>query len=303
MFIYSIIGMSSFGYVKRTGALDSVVNFETFGSSMLLLFRLSTSAGWNDVLKPLLVQYPDCDPNYNNIPNGNCGTPWLAVLFFTTFILLTFLIIINMYIAIILENLSQAHQQEEVGITDDDLDMFYFQWERFDPGATQYIPHSALSDFVDGLELPLRIPQPNKFACINLNIPIKQGDRVHCFDVMQALVRRVLGDIEEESQGGSSVAYTLMKSKMEQHFISTFPKRSKTRTESTTLRRIQEVRAASVIQKSYRQYLFNKELQRYRLARSMESVAIMERRRSSTTAPMPRVIEVKVEPATNEESV
>lgn len=270
MFIYAIIGMSSFGYVKKTGALDDIVNFETFGSSMLLLFRLSTSAGWNDVLEPLLIQPPDCDRNYKNLPNGNCGTPWLAVVYFVTFILFTFLVIINMYIAIILENLSQAHQQDEVGITEDDLDMFYMHWERYDPGATQYILHSQLSDFVDGLEPPLQIAQPNKFACIHLNIPIKQGDRIHCFDVMQALVKRVIGAGIEDDQ--DSVAFTLMKSRMEQHFISAFPKRAKTQTESTTLKRTQEIRAANIIQKAYRQYRFNTELRRYRLQKSRDHV-------------------------------
>lgn len=276
MFIYAIIGMSSFGYVKKTGALDELVNFETFGSSMLLLFRLSTSAGWNDVLEPLLIKPPDCDENYLGQPNGNCGIPWLAILYFFTFILSTFLIIINMYIAIILENLSQAHQQDEVGITDDDLEMFYTHWERFDPNATQYILYSQLSDFVDGLEQPLRIPQPNKFACIHLNIPIKQGDRIHCFDVMQALVRRIIGEIEEEG----SVAFALMKSRMENHFVSAFPKRAKTQTESTTLKRIQEIRAATIIQRSYRQYRFQLELRRFRLQRSHQT---LEHAHSSTS--------------------
>lgn len=266
MFIYAIIGMSSFGYVKKTGALDDVVNFETFASSMLLLFRLSTSAGWNDVLEPLLIQPPDCDENYLGQPNGNCGTPWLAILYFISFILLTFLIIINMYIAIILENLSQAHQQDEVGITEDDLEMFYVLWERYDPDATQYILHSQLSDFVDNLEPPLRLPQPNKFACIHLNIPIKQGDRIHCFDVMQALVRRVIGEVEEEE----SVAFALMKSRMEHHFVTAFPKRARTQTESTTLKRIQEIRAATIIQRSYRQYRFQLELRKFRLQKSQQ---------------------------------
>ena len=268
MFIYAIIGMSSFGYVKKSGALDDVVNFETFGSSMLLLFRLSTSAGWNDVLEPLLIQPPDCDEKYLGQPNGNCGTPWLAILYFISFILLTFLIIINMYIAVILENLSQAHQQDEVGITDDDLEMFYALWERYDPDATQYILHSQLSDFVDNLEPPLRLPQPNKFACIHLNIPIKQGDRIHCFDVMQALVRRVIGEIEE----GDSVAFALMKSRMEHHFVTAFPKRARTQTESTTLKRIQEIRAATIIQRSYRQYRFQLELRRFRLQKNHQLV-------------------------------
>lgn len=95
-FIYAIIGMTIFGHVKHQGALDDLVNFETFGRSMQVLFRWSgwsryikssdispgvlstfiplllndddasqeksnsfrlvTSAGWNDVLDPLMSQ-------------------------------------------------------------------------------------------------------------------------------------------------------------------------------------------------------------------------------------------------------
>jgi hypothetical protein len=45
--------------------------------------------------------------------------------------LITYLIIINTYIAVILENFNQAHQQEEIGITEDDFDMFYTVWENY----------------------------------------------------------------------------------------------------------------------------------------------------------------------------
>ena len=38
-FIYAIIGMTIFGHVKHQGAVDDLVNFETFGRSMQLLFR------------------------------------------------------------------------------------------------------------------------------------------------------------------------------------------------------------------------------------------------------------------------
>ena len=55
MFIFAIIGMNSFGHVKLNGSLDDTVNFQTFGSSMVLLFRLATAAGWNDVLDGLLI--------------------------------------------------------------------------------------------------------------------------------------------------------------------------------------------------------------------------------------------------------
>ena len=173
LFIYAIIGMSSFAYVKHSGAINDMVNFETFRNSLLLLFRLSTSAGWNDVLAPLMVQPPDCDPTYDDLPNGNCGNPYFAIVYFVSFVLISSLIIINMYIAVIMENLHEAFKAEAAGITHDDLDMFYQKWEQYDPHATQYIPHGLLSDFVDSLEEPMRLPKPNKFACIHLHIPIQ----------------------------------------------------------------------------------------------------------------------------------
>lgn len=129
-FIYAIIGMFLFGHVRQQGALDDMVNFETFGRSMHLLFRLITSAGWNDVLESLMIEYPDCDPHYKNQSNGDCGYPLLAIIYFTSFIIINYMIVINMYIAIILENFNQAHQEEEIGIVEDDLEMFYIRWSK-----------------------------------------------------------------------------------------------------------------------------------------------------------------------------
>lgn len=129
-FIYAIIGMFLFGHVKQQGALDDMVNFQTFGRSMHLLFRLITSAGWNDVLESLMIEPPECDPHFRNQSNGDCGYPLLSIIYFTSFIIINYMIVINMYIAIILENFNQAHQEEEIGIVEDDLEMFYIRWSK-----------------------------------------------------------------------------------------------------------------------------------------------------------------------------
>ena len=92
--------------------------------------RLVTSAGWNDVLEPLLVTPPDCDADFKDLPNGNCGHPFVAIIYFVSFIIINFMIVINMYIAIILENFNQAHQEEEIGIVEEDLEMFYTKWAK-----------------------------------------------------------------------------------------------------------------------------------------------------------------------------
>lgn len=86
-----------------------------------------TSAGWNDVLESLMIQPPHCDINLETSSNGDCGHPLLAITYFTSFIIISYMIVINMYIAIILENFNQAHQEEEVGIVEDDLEMFYIR--------------------------------------------------------------------------------------------------------------------------------------------------------------------------------
>nr|XP_021507806.1 sodium channel protein type 2 subunit alpha [Meriones unguiculatus] len=50
MFIYAIFGMSNFAYVKREVGIDDMFNFETFGNSMICLFQITTSAGWDGLL-------------------------------------------------------------------------------------------------------------------------------------------------------------------------------------------------------------------------------------------------------------
>ena len=74
--------------------------------------------------------YPFSDPDYKNLPNGDCGHPFVAIIYFVSFIIINFMIVINMYIAIILENFNQAHQEEEIGIVEEDLEMFYTKWAK-----------------------------------------------------------------------------------------------------------------------------------------------------------------------------
>ena len=256
VFIYSIFGMALFSNIKQQGFLDEVVNFETFGTSMLVLFRLTTSAGWNDVLDPLLITSPDCDNEYitkkdgtkEKVANGECGYPAVAMFFMVTYIIVTYLIIINMYIAVILENFSQAHQQEEVGITEDDFEMFYVVWERYDPHATQFIKYEQLSDFVAELDQPLGMAKPNEIALVAFDLAIYEGDRLHCLDILISLVKHVLGHVEETDE------FHMMKRSMEDKFREAFPTRVQQKVLSTTMKRKKEDVAAKTLQRAWRKH-------------------------------------------------
>ncbi len=157
------------------------------------------------------------------------------------YLVLSFLIIVNMYIAVILENYSQvgfvreaplqatknttilfqATDDVQEGITDEDYDLFYETWQEFDPQGSQYIDYENLSEFLDVLEAPLQIPRPNKFKIINVDVPIVQFTNpdtgkvtencVFCSDILDILTQDFFSrkrknkalDMEDVKVGGA----------------------------------------------------------------------------------------------------
>uniref|UniRef100_A0A3P8QTP8 Sodium channel protein n=1 Tax=Astatotilapia calliptera TaxID=8154 RepID=A0A3P8QTP8_ASTCA len=255
MFIYAIFGMANFAYVKRQGGIDDMFNFETFGNSMICLFQITTSAGWDSLLNPILNNSPEeCDaniPHTGTTVRGNCGNPSVGITFFVTYIIISFLIVVNMYIAIILENFSVATEESTEPLSEDDFEMFYEVWEKFDPEATQFIEYSKLSDFADSLLEPLRIAKPNKIKLISMDLPMVSGDKIHCLDILFAFTKRVLGESGEMDA---------LKQQMEEKFMMANPSKISYEPITTTLRRKQEEVSATIIQRCYRRHLVRRQL-------------------------------------------
>ncbi|XP_071554608.1 sodium voltage-gated channel paralytic isoform X8 [Temnothorax nylanderi] len=189
MFIFAIFGMSFFMHVKDKSGLDDVYNFKTFGQSMILLFQMSTSAGWDGVLDGIINEEDCQEPNNEIGYPGNCGSSTIGIAYLLSYLVISFLIVINMYIAVILENYSQATEDVQEGLTDDDYDMYYEIWQQFDPDGTQYIRYDQLSDFLDVLEPPLQIHKPNKYKIVSMDITICKGDLMFCVDILDALTK------------------------------------------------------------------------------------------------------------------
>uniref|UniRef100_A0A3Q3MG81 Sodium channel protein n=1 Tax=Labrus bergylta TaxID=56723 RepID=A0A3Q3MG81_9LABR len=255
MFIYAIFGMANFAYVKRQAGIDDMFNFETFGNSMICLFQITTSAGWDSLLSPILNNSPEeCNPNIphtGTTVRGNCGNPSVGITFFVTYIIISFLIVVNMYIAIILENFSVATEESTEPLSEDDFEMFYEVWEKFDPEATQFIEYAKLSDFADSLSEPLRISKPNKIKLISMDLPMVSGDKIHCLDILFAFTKRVLGESGEMDA---------LKQQMEEKFMMANPSKISYEPITTTLRRKQEEVSATVIQRCYRRHLIRRQM-------------------------------------------
>ncbi|KGL92307.1 Sodium channel protein type 2 subunit alpha, partial [Charadrius vociferus] len=253
MFIYSIFGMSNFAYVKKEAGIDDIFNFETFGNSIICLFQITTSAGWDGLLSPILNSGPpDCDPDLENPGSsvkGDCGNPSIGIFFFCSYIIISFLIVVNMYIRINLENFNVAREESSDPLCEDDFEMFYETWEKFDPDATQFIAYSTLSDFVDTLQEPLKIPKPNKIKLITMDLPMVAGDKIHCLDILFALTKEVLGDSGEMDA---------LKATMEEKFMAANPSKVSYEPITTTLKRKHEEVCATKIQRAFRRYLLRR---------------------------------------------
>lgn len=255
MFIYAIFGMANFAYVKKQDGIDDMFNFETFGNSMICLFQISTSAGWDNLLSPIMSSSPEeCDVNFVNTgtnTRGNCGSPSVGIAFFVSYIIISFLIVVNMYIAIILENFSVATEESTEPLSEDDFEMFYEVWEKFDSEATQFIEFSMLSLFADTLSEPLRIAKPNTIKLISMDLPMVSGDRIHCLDILFAFTKRVLGESGEMDA---------LKQQMEEKFMMANPSKISHEPITSTLRHKLEEVSAIIIQRCYRRHLVRRQM-------------------------------------------
>ncbi|NWT99344.1 SCN5A protein, partial [Urocynchramus pylzowi] len=268
MFIYAIFGMANFAYVKMEGGIDDMFNFQTFANSMLCLFQITTSAGWDGLLSPILNTGPPfCDPNINGTV-GECGKPAIGIIYFVSYIIVSFLIVVNMYIAVILENFNAATEESAEPLGEDDFDIFYEIWEKFDPEATQFITFSALSDFADALPKPLCVPKPNKVELTAMDLPVVSGDKIHCLDILFAFTKRVLGDSGE---------LDTLKVQMEEKFMAANPSKQSYEPISTTLSHRQEEASATVIQRAYRSHL---------LQRSLRQASYLYQHRTGSSDPL-----------------
>eukprot|EP00762_Andalucia_godoyi_P008681 ANDGO_00428.mRNA.1 Muscle calcium channel subunit alpha-1 len=148
-FTYAVLGVNFFVNVKYGVCLDRHANFETFGNALLTLMRMITGESWNCIMYDCMVQPPNCSHE-----EGNCGSP-AAPLYFITFVVLGATILLNVFIAVILENFATVSNDEQNTITENDIEEYAETWQAFDPGASGYIPLRELPKLIETLSAPL----------------------------------------------------------------------------------------------------------------------------------------------------
>lgn len=148
---YAIAFNQSFGLTKLGENSTQNQNFRTVPKALILLFRMSTGEGWNEVMEDFTISSPYC---YEVVKAGNstsseCGNAALAYFLFITWNVLSMYIFANLLISLIVESFWYLFQHTPLsGQREVDIKNFLKLWQEYDPHATGYIPLRSFPDFL-----------------------------------------------------------------------------------------------------------------------------------------------------------
>lgn len=197
MAVYAVFGIQAFHNVR--GSVEDILagrgedlefvnkwsNFETFGIALLTLFRCATGESWNGIMH-------DC---------YRVSAP-VAVTFFLSFAVLCAVFMLNLLVAVILENFSDVTEEFESPLKVKDLKGFVEAWADFDlrdgPRPTYTCRTRDLAALLMAVDQPLglRGTRVDRAAVLRhvrgLGIP-DHGGVVHMHAVLYACAYRVCG--------------------------------------------------------------------------------------------------------------
>jgi len=186
--IFAILGVQLFATVAHNGDLNDHANFQNFPMALLTLFRATTGENWNGLMHAMARKSENCsvsvpwDPNKCGFcqwdqmytPGGDslkcvecepldgCGKPIYSEVFFLIFTFFLTYVVLNIFVAVILEAHEQSMMDESGVVTDGDLAQFNAQWQLLDPDATMTLPLGMLPQLMENLPRPLGLKDPQK---------------------------------------------------------------------------------------------------------------------------------------------
>ncbi|XP_055078750.1 voltage-dependent L-type calcium channel subunit alpha-1D [Periophthalmus magnuspinnatus] len=210
-FIYAVIGMQTFGKVAidDNTEINRNCNFQTFFMAVLVLFRCATGEQWQEIM---LAALPGrrCDPEADIEPGEeySCGSN-LSYIYFISFFMLCAYLIINLFIAVIMDNFEYLTRDWTV-LGTHHLDEFKRVWSDYDPEATGRIKHIDLVTMLRRIQPPLGFGKlcPHRVCCrrlVAMNVPLHHDGTVTFNATLFALVRTSLkikteGAIDQQNE-------------------------------------------------------------------------------------------------------
>nr|XP_035957435.1 voltage-dependent L-type calcium channel subunit alpha-1C isoform X20 [Halichoerus grypus] len=199
-FIYAVIGMQVFGKIalNDTTEINRNNNFQTFPQAVLLLFRCATGEAWQDIMlacMPGKKCAPESEPSNSTEGEMPCGSSF-AVFYFISFYMLCAFLIINLFVAVIMDNFDYLTRDWSI-LGPHHLDEFKRIWAEYDPEAKGRIKHLDVVTLLRRIQPPLGFGKlcPHRVACkrlVSMNMPLNSDGTVMFNATLFALVRTAL---------------------------------------------------------------------------------------------------------------
>ncbi|XP_045444385.1 voltage-dependent L-type calcium channel subunit alpha-1C isoform X28 [Pipistrellus kuhlii] len=212
-FIYAVIGMQVFGKIalNDTTEINRNNNFQTFPQAVLLLFRCATGEAWQDIMlacMPGKKCAPESEPHNSTEGEAPCGSSF-AVFYFISFYMLCAFLIINLFVAVIMDNFDYLTRDWSI-LGPHHLDEFKRIWAEYDPEAKGRIKHLDVVTLLRRIQPPLGFGKlcPHRVACkrlVSMNMPLNSDGTVMFNATLFALVRTALrikteGNLEQANE-------------------------------------------------------------------------------------------------------
>lgn len=196
-FIYAILGVRLFGKLAYGPALNTHTNFKTFENSLGVLLRSLTGEGWQEIMYDCMNQH-DCDSSVDCAIGTCCGNSF-APIYFVSFVTFTSFIIVNLLIAVVLDNYSWSQKNSEnQEVTPSDVKSFRRVWKKFDPDLTGFINPVDIRGVILSTPPPLGMKgkRISDLGMLNFvrSLHLPDGARyIHYTELLQSVTARAMG--------------------------------------------------------------------------------------------------------------
>nr|XP_023021091.1 sodium leak channel non-selective protein isoform X2 [Leptinotarsa decemlineata] len=194
VFFYALAGTIIFGTVKYGEGIGRRANFESPVTGVAMLFRIVTGEDWNKIMHDCMIQPPFCTPAANYWQT-DCGNFYGSLIYFCTFYVIITYIVLNLLVAIIMENFSLFYSNEEDALLSyADIRNFQNTWNVVDIHQRGVIPVRRVKFILRLLKGRLEVdPQKDrllfKHMCYELE-RLHNGEDVTFHDVINMLSYR-----------------------------------------------------------------------------------------------------------------
>ncbi|THX50710.1 hypothetical protein D6D06_07816 [Aureobasidium pullulans] len=139
--VFAIAFTQTFGLTRFGEGETDNQNFRTVPKALVMLFRMSSGEGWNEVMMDFTTVTPPYCTIGEHYYDGDCGSDGWAMALFISWNILSMYVFMNLFISLIYESFSYVYQRSSglSVISREEIRRFKQAWAEFDPSGSGYI--------------------------------------------------------------------------------------------------------------------------------------------------------------------